>query len=195
MSVWSWGCDPRCEEWNHNHCFLWNASPKTPPDTPPPPCPIFAGFWRKCWGGGGWILLAIFLCHVGFPCVYRKFYSAPFILARENLLLFSEQGSFRWWEWFSVIPPYLGKIFETSNKRPSSCICVWMEAATLLRIQCPDYWVKIPVIALTAIFCSCQVAGGDEESGKELGWAGGSPFAKSTAEGFRRSSRHPIWIL
>lgn len=39
--------------------------------------------------------------------------------------------------------------------------------------------MKIPGIALTAIFCSCQVAGGDEESGKELGWAGESPFAKS----------------
>lgn len=74
-----------------------------------------------------------------------------FTLAREALLLYWERGSFQWLEWFSVILPYLRKMVEMTNKRQSGYICVGTEAAAL-RIQCFDYWVKIPVIALTATF-------------------------------------------
>lgn len=42
--------------------------------------------------------------------------------------------------------------------------------------------MKIPVIALTAIFTPPKWPAGDEGWGKELGWAAGSPFAKSIAE-------------
>lgn len=111
------------------------------------------------------------------PCDYRTFYSVPFTLTRD-LLFYWEQGSLRWLEWFSVILPILGEVWETTNERQSGCISVWREAATpLVCSALPVEWKYLLLLSLP-FFTLPKWPVGDEGWRKELGRGGKKSICK-----------------